>query len=140
MAIYRAPSRRPLILVGIGGLVFGLLVGVFVGRAMVPDLASQITSARAEVRPILSSLDVVRIEYDSLLNGGDSGSEGAIARAREAFETRKPTLVLVNPDAAARLDAALTRVADAVAAKVPSAELELAVADAEAIAGEIMGT
>lgn len=140
MAIYRAQSRRPLVLAGIGGLAAGILIGFLVGRSTAPDMATQIASARAEVRPILSSLDVVRVEYDSLLNGGDSGSEGAIARAREAFEARRPTFELLDPQVAESLDAALDRVADVVAARAPRADLEAAVADAEEIATELAGT
>lgn len=139
MAIYRTPSRRPLILVGLGGLVVGVILGVLVGQSMAPSLASQVTAARAEARAILPSLDVVRIEYDSLLSGGDSGSPGAIARAQQTLAARKATLALIDPDATARLEAALARVAAAVQAKVPLAELEAAVSDAETIARELVG-
>lgn len=139
MAIYRTPSRRPLVLVGIAGLVIGLVVGGVVGRLSAPDLTSQLATARAEVRPILTSLDVVRIEYDSLLTGGDSGSPGAIARAKDAFAARRDTFFLIDPDATARLEAALDRVGSLVDAKVPQAELEAAVDEAEAVARELAG-
>lgn len=139
MAIYRTQSRRPLVLVGIAGLAIGLIVGGAVGRVSAPDLTSQLASARAEVRPILTSLDVVRIEYDSLLTGGDSGSPGAIARAKDAFTVRRDTFLLIDPDAAARLEAALDRVGSLVDAKAPQAELEAAVDEAEAVARELAG-
>jgi hypothetical protein len=137
VAIYRTQSRRPLVLAAIGGLVAGLVLGVFVGRSIAPDLAAQLAAARAEVRPILSSLEVVRIEYDSLLSGGDSGSEGAIARARETFDARRSTFDLIDAQAAARLDGALEEVADAVVQRAPAADLEAAVSGAEAAASEL---
>lgn len=139
MAIYRTPSRRPLVLAGIGGLVAGLLIGLVVGRSTAPDLAAQLAAARADVRPILAALDVVRIEYESLLSGGDSGSVGAIARAREAFDARRRTFELLNGEAAAALDSSLDRVAAAIAARTPLADLEAAVSSAEEIATELAG-
>ena len=139
MAIYRTPSRRPLILTGVAALVVGLVVGFVVGQSAAPGLASQLSTARADVRPILTALDVVRIEYDSLLTGGDSGSPDAIVRAQEAFRTRRVTLDLLDSDAAGRLDQALAEVARVVAAKALKAELDAAVDAAEAVARELAG-
>lgn len=140
MAIYRTQSRRPLVLVGLAGLVVGLIAGIAGGRMSAPDLPSQLAAARAEMRPILSSLDVVRIEYDAAGQvAGDSGSAGAIARAKDAFAARRDTFLLIDPDAAARLEAALDRVGSLVDAKAPQAELEAAVDEAEAVARELAG-
>ncbi|MBM4407460.1 MAG: hypothetical protein FJ038_02385 [Chloroflexi bacterium] len=139
MAIYRTQSRRPLILFGVASLLVGLVLGGVIGRLSSPDLAAQLAAARADVRPILTSLDVVRIEYDSLLTGGDSGSPGAIARAKEAFTARRATLALIDQDITARLAAALERVGSLVDAKAPRAELEAAIDDAEATAREFTG-
>ena len=139
MAIYRTPSRRPLVLTGVIALLVGLAAGFALGRAAAPDLASQLATARAEVRPIQTALDVVRIEYDSLLTGGDSGSPDAIERAQEAFRTRRATFDLLEPGATARLERALSRVAQLVAAKAPKAEVEAAIDEAEAAARELAG-
>lgn len=139
MAIYRTQSRRPLILFGVASLLVGLVLGGVIGRLSSPDLAAQLAAARADVRPILTSLDVVRIEYDSLLTGGDSGSPGAIARAKEAFTARRATLALIDQDITARLAAALERVGSLVDAKAPRAELEAAIDEAEATARELTG-
>ena len=140
MAIYRTQSRRPLVLIGLACLGIGLVVGGVVGRLSAPDLTSQLAAARAEVRPILTSLEVVRIEYDAAGQvAGDSGSAGAIARAKDAFTARRDALFLIDPDAAARLEAALDRVGALVDAKAPQAELEAAVDEAEAVARELAG-
>jgi hypothetical protein len=140
VAIYRPSSRRPLVLAGVGGLVAGLVLGFFLGRSSAPDLAAQLAAARAEVRPILASLDVVRIEYQSLLDGGDSGSEGALARARDALDAGRATFDVLDRAAAASLDSALDGVAAAVEGRVPLADLEAAVSDAEAAAARLAGT
>ena len=139
MAIYRTASRRPLILTGVIALVAGVAIGFAIGSASAPGLAAQVAAARADVRPILTALDVVRIEYDSLLTGGDSGSPAGIVRAQEAFRIRRATLELLDPAATARLDQALTRVAELVAAKAPRVDADAAIDEAEAFAHELAG-
>ena len=73
-------------------------------------------------------------------HGGDSGSEGAIARAREAFAARRATLNLIDAEATTALDTALDRVAAVVDARAAMPDLEAAVSDAEAAATELAGT
>ena len=139
MAIYRTASRRPLILTGVVAALVGAVIGFGLGSATAPSLATQLATARAEARPILTSLEVVRIEYESLLTGGDSGSPDAIARAQEAFRARRVTFELLDPDATARLDRALAHLVDLVAAKAPTADVEAAVVEAESVANELAG-
>lgn len=140
MAIYRAQSRRPLALIGIAGIGLGLIVGVVIGRSIAPELPAQLASARAEVRPILTALDVARIEYPKLLSGPESGAPGAVQRARDVLILNRPTFELLNPDATGRLETALGRVTRLVEARAPEADVEDAITEAEAVAHELAGT
>jgi hypothetical protein len=144
MAIYRRSSRRPLVIVGVIAAVAGLVVGYLGGRATAPDLGSQIRAARAQVAPIVTSLEVIRTEYPKLLNataGSDpGGAESALARARSTFTAQSVTWSLIDPTGTTALGTALDALAAKITQRAPDADVDAAIDTAAAAANRIAST
>ena len=126
MAIYRAESGRRILIVAFVALVAGLVIGCGIGRATAPTAASQVADLRTQVAPIRSSLDVIRTEYPKLLtNASDpGGAPAAMARIRTTFDAVSPTLTTLDPAGTAKLDAAITSLANAIEARMKMEDIE----------------
>jgi hypothetical protein len=144
MAIYRRSSRRPFVVTAVVAALAGLIIGVAAGRGTAPDLAAQVSEARAQVAPIVTSLEVLRTEYPKLLNaaaGGDpGGAESALARARSTFASHAASWSLLDPATTTALDKALNDLAALLTGRAPEAEVGSAVDTALAAANKLAAT
>ena len=136
MAIYRRSSRRPLIVIALIAAAAGLTVGLVVGRATAPDLASQMQAVRGDAAPISAALEVVRTEYPKLLAAtaasDPGGSEQALARAKATLAAHADEFRLIDATGTAALQNALDHLSTLIAARAAAADVSAAVDDAEA--------
>ncbi|MES2209406.1 MAG: hypothetical protein V4515_04385 [Chloroflexota bacterium] len=141
MAIYRAERGRKVAIVAIAAFVAGLVLGAVGGRLTSPSLADGVDAVRLEIAPIRSSLDVIRLEYRKLLEGGaDAGGAVAAAnRVRQTFDAARPSLAILNPAATDALDARITSLSDAIGIRAPEPDVMAAVDATEAALDAALG-
>ena len=81
MALYISAGRRRrrALATAAAALVLGLLVGLFVGRAMVTTPAEQARAVAANARDLATRVDALTIEYEQAVGGtGDSVAKGVV--------------------------------------------------------------
>src|SRR5689334_14838401 len=88
MALYVPASRRRrrTIVLAIIALVAGLLIGVLVGRATVPSLASRVHSVQENARRTASGLRVLSLHQESGAVSGESGGGADLVLQRTRSE------------------------------------------------------
>lgn len=150
MSLYRevGAARRSIAAGALVALVAGLAVGFGIGRGTAPEpaLSEQLAEARASIRPALSGLELVSIEYPEAVRGteivAETEYEAARAQASTAVDlvSRAGELEAVDPEGHAAALAATGEVADAVEAVEEPRAVEEAVARAsdavERLAGD----
>jgi hypothetical protein len=130
MAIYVPPStkRRRLVLLVAAGLVVGLLAGFLVGRGTARGVGDAVSKVRAEATDAGVGLQRLPIEYEQAARGtaGESTKtiSEAIARSRADLADAWRDASWFGPAAREPVDAALTALDRAVAARAPAAEFE----------------
>jgi len=151
MSLYRqAGERGPALLVGL--LVAGLLIGgvagflIGLGSADEPTLSEQVDEARGELRPVAAGIELVPIEYEGSVAGGEvtapserGAAAEAIERAAAGLESSAVELRKLDPGGYQQAVAAIDALAAAVDATAPLARVERlaerAGARVEALAG-----
>jgi hypothetical protein len=145
MSLYRQPGRvsaRTIALAAGIALVVGLLAGFGIGRATggsdEPSVSEAVAALRGDVRPALSGLGLVRIEYAQAVKDGRvaapteyAAAKADVARARAAVAEHAADLRALSPEQAARAEQSLAQLAAAVQAKADGAEVNRLAADAE---------
>ena len=131
MAIYRTQGRRPLVVAAAACLVVGLVAGVALGRLTAPGTAESLGALRGQLSRVAASLEVTRVEYPKLLSGDpdEGGAELAVTRASSQLDSAARELSLIDPAATDAARAAMTDLAQAVAARAPAAEVERGIDD-----------
>jgi len=91
MSLYRqAGERGPALLVGllVAGLLIGGVAGFLIGQASVdePTLSEQVDEARAELRPVAAGIELVPIEYEGAVEGGEVTAPSERGAAADAIE------------------------------------------------------
>jgi hypothetical protein len=77
MAVYAGQSKRKRAawLLAAAALAVGLVIGVVIGRATAPSLDSRIADGRAGGRDLVSSLQVLPLEYSQAISGGEGTAQ-----------------------------------------------------------------
>jgi hypothetical protein len=131
MAIYRPPKPRWRAAVGAGlvGVVVGMIAGILVSRSE-PNPVEAARSVQAELDRAASSLEVVAIEYDESVDGGEVVSDGeyrgtqdALESSRTRFDDVRAALELLAPDRAGSIDDAYDAVQRSIEARADPAEV-----------------
>ncbi len=151
MSLYRqAGGRGPRAIVAalLAGVLIGALAGYPAGRGSVeaPSAAELVADARAELRPVAAGLELVPIEYEGTLRGGEvespteyQAAKDAVLRAEQALRSAGQDLEAVDPDGYAAATRAIARLERAIDSVAPPARVEalarLARARIEALAG-----
>ena len=144
MAIYRAESsRRVALMIGVG-VVVGLVLGAALGRVTAPSLSDQMADIRTQAAPIASSLEVIRAEYPKFLAGGaggtdPGGAEGAMTKLEATYKAVAPALETVDRTAADALGTSVSKLREAMTARVTEAALALALDDVQADLDKVLG-
>jgi hypothetical protein len=145
MSLYRQPGRasaRTIAAVAAAALVIGLAVGFGIGRATggddQPSVAEAVAALRNDLRPALSGLGLVRIEYGQAVKNGRvaapteyAAAKADVERARSAVAPHAADLRALAPAQAATAEQALAQLAAAVQAKVDGAQVNRLAAEAE---------
>lgn len=136
MSLYRqAGERGPALLAAIfaAGLLIGVLAGLLIGlgAAGEPTLGEQIDEARAELRPVAAGIELVPIEYEGAVEGGEvtapterGAAAEAVARAAAGLESSAAELRTLDPDGYGEAVEAVAALAAAVDATAPLARVE----------------
>jgi hypothetical protein len=146
MSLYRQPGRvsARTIAVATGvALLVGLLAGFGIGRATGGDdeqsVGEAVAALRGDLRPALSGLGLVRIEYAQAVKDGQvvapteyAAAKADVARARTAVREHAADLRALSPEEAARAERALAELTAAVQAKADAAEVNRLAGEAEA--------
>jgi hypothetical protein len=146
MSLYRQPGRasaRTIALVVAAALVVGLAAGFGIGRATGGEdqrsVAEAVAALRDDLRPALSGLALVRIEYAQAVENGAvaapteyAAAKADVERSRAAVATHAADLRALAPAEAASAEQALAQLAAAVRTKVDAAQVNRLAADAAA--------
>jgi hypothetical protein len=153
MSLYRQPGRASapmLAAVGVGTLVLGLAAGFGLGRATAPDehpsVREAVSALRADVRPALSGLGLVRIEYPQAVRAGEvtapteyAAAKADVQRVSGAVAPRLGDLRTLSPREAAAFEQALAQLRAAVSARQDPDEVVRLSEDAEAALRRAVG-
>jgi len=134
MSLYRqaqGPSLRALAIAAAVALIVGGLVGYLIGRETAPEptLVELVTEAREELRPALSALELVGIEYSEALRGDEVIAETEYDAARSQAQLAADTLAsaselrALDPRAVEAAEARVREVAELVERRVEERRL-----------------
>src|SRR4051794_11013184 len=121
MSLYRQPGRasaRTIAVIVAAALVVGLAAGFGIGRATGGEdqrsVAEAVAALRGDLRPALSGLGLVRIEYAQAVKDGRvaapteyAAAKADVQRARAAVTAHAGDLRALSPEQAARAEQAL---------------------------------
>jgi hypothetical protein len=136
MSLYRqAGGRGPRALVAalVVGLLLGAVAGFLLGRASVEESSAgeAVADVRAELTPVAAGLELVPIEYEGAVRGGEvvAGTEyeathGAAARAAADLEAVAEDMRVIDPDGYEAATAAIDDLEAAIDALAPQARIE----------------
>ena len=148
MSLYRqAGGRSPRLLAAVllVGALLGAVAGYVVGRGSVekPSTAEVIADARAELRPVAAGLELVPIEYEGALSGGEvespteyEAAKGAVSRTDAALAAAGEDLRAIDQAGYAAAEEAIARLGEAIDSVAPPARVEALAA----LAGERIDT
>ena len=151
MSLYRqagGPSGRLAIGVGLAALVLGGAAGFAIGRGTAPEptLDELIADARTGLRPALSAIELVGIEYGEGVDGGEVVAETEYEAARSQAQVAVDTLAAaddlraLDPDGVAAAEREVARVQELVGQRADEqdvdAALDAASEDVSALSGE----
>lgn len=135
MSLYRNPSKRPVVAIGVSlliGLVLGGVIGYLVAGAgeESPSLTQAIADVQADVRPAIDGIELVAVEYPIGVKDGQvvvpeqlQGAKDQLARVRETFDGAKADLTVLDPDATAKVATDLDQLQAQLEALAPEAEV-----------------
>jgi hypothetical protein len=146
MSLYRQPGRasaRTIAVAVVAALVVGLAAGFGIGRATGGEdqrsVAEAVAALRGDLRPALSGLGLVRIEYAQAVKDGRvaapteyAAAKADVGRARAAVTAHVADLRALSPEQAAKAEQALAQLAAAVQAKADAAQVNQLAGEAEA--------
>ena len=144
MSLYREAGGRgaaPLVGVLLAGALIGGLLGFLLGSSGDEEasLADALEEVQAEVRPALSELELVTIEYAESVKGGQVVAETEyrasvdhVERALSALEGAASDLEVLAPEELAMAERSLNQLAELVEAHAPAAQVNAAAAEADA--------
>jgi hypothetical protein len=151
VSLYRqAGGRGPAALAGvlIVGLLIGGVAGFLAGRgtAEEPSAAEVVAAARADLRPVAAGLELVPIEYEGAVRGGEvvarteyEATQGAVARASADLAAAAEDLRAIDPAGYEAAVASIAALEQALAAVAPPPRIEalagIASARIETLAG-----
>jgi len=142
MSLYRQPrAARPLLLAGIAviALLIGGAIGFALGRSSAPEPSAQdvVAHLRDQLRPLAAGLELLPTEYPQALSGGGESAAvtGDLGRIRSALAAAAPDLRTLDPAGARALADRVAALEQAIAARVPAAQVQrLAAAAQDALA------
>ena len=145
MSLYRQVGQRgagPLVAVALAFALIGGLVGFLAGSAGEEEGASleeAIEEIQDQVRPALSELELVTIEYGEAVQGGTvvaqseyEASADHVERAREAVEAVAGDLRLLSPAELAEAERALDELSELVERRADPSQVNAAVERSDA--------
>jgi hypothetical protein len=141
MSLYRQAagvSRRTLAVIALGCLIAGGAAGFAIGRVSAPDptLSELAADARTEVRPALSALELVTIEYPEAVQKGEvvaaTEYDAAVAQAASAADVlaaAEQELAAIDPEGHAAASELVGEVVSLVEAQAPPQTVEAMAGD-----------
>jgi hypothetical protein len=143
MSLYREPGRRraaPILIAAAVSALLGGLAGVLISSGdEEPSLEDALEQTQEDVRPALSELELVTIEYSEAVQGGQvvaateyEASIDHVERAEAAVEGAAPDLELLHPNELANAQAALGELSGLVKRRADPAQVNAVVARADA--------
>lgn len=145
MSLYRQAGRRstaPLVAAGIVVALLGGLAGYLIGSSGdhgETSLEDAVARLQDEVRPALSELELVMIEYGEAVQGGRvvaeteyAASVDHVERASEALGVARDELEVISPEELGLAEAALNQLDVLIGERAPTARVNAAVARADA--------
>jgi hypothetical protein len=151
MSLYRQAGGRPakmLVALSIAALLVGAVAGFAIGRgsAEEPSLAEAVAELRADLAPVAAGLELVPIEYEGAVRGGEvvarteyAAAQGAASRAAEDLEASAEDLRAIDPAGYAAANQAIANLQRALDAVTPPIRIEAlaqaATARVESLAG-----
>jgi hypothetical protein len=137
MSLYRQPGRaagRTIAIAATVALLAGGGIGYAIGAAggdPTPSVRTAIANLGSGVQPVRDGLELVSTEYAQAVRGGRvvaateyGAAKADVQRAQAAVAAHRADLRALAPAGTARLDAALVRLADAVAARADGAVVD----------------
>ena len=142
MAIYRAQGSRRLVIIGATAAIFGLVLGIALGRVTAPGLGAQLDDLRTQAAPIRSSLEVMRTEYGKYLAGAadPGGADGALIRIETVYRKMTSDLKVIDPTGPAKLGDAIKALRTGLQDRIAEADMVKLVAAAEARLDAVLPT
>ena len=131
MAIYR-PSRArwP---IALAAAVVGVAIGLVAGLSLAdtgPHPGAVVSDVRANVRAATALLDVVKVEYQEAVSGGEvttvqeyGGARDALGRSRARFDRAARVLEPLDHEAAERIGDAYQRLAQMMGETAPAQDV-----------------
>jgi len=143
MSLYRQPrAARPLLIASIAAvaLLVGGAIGFALGRGSAPEPSAQdvVSQLRDDLRPLAAGLELLPTEYPQALQGGGESAAvtGDLGRIRSALAASAADLRTLDPAGARALANRVAALEQAIAARVPPAQVkQLATAAQDALAG-----
>lgn len=135
MSLYRVPTRvaaRRLALAAVVGLVIGLAVGYFGGRASKddPSLSRAVGQLRDDLKPATQGIELAPTEYAQGVRGGRvvepteyKAAQADMKRAEDAIASVRGDLEALGPGRAGAFQRAVDALARAIGRKAPAAEV-----------------
>jgi hypothetical protein len=136
MSLYRQAggrNARAVVAALAGGLLVGVVAGLFLGRGSVeePSAAEVVAEARAELAPVAAGLELVPIEYEGAVRNGrviapteHEATRRAAARAAEDLAGGAEDLHAIDPAGYDAAVAAISDLEEAIDAVAPPSRIE----------------
>jgi hypothetical protein len=144
MSLYREPGRRraaPIVTAAVAFALLGGLAGFLIGSSGDEEtsLEDALAQAQDDVRPALSELELVAIEYSEAVRDGRVVAETEyqasidhVARSREVFEGVSEELRPVSPEEVTSTERHLEELGVAVERRAPTPQVTRLVGQTDA--------
>lgn len=143
MAVYagQAKRRRTTGFVAVAAIVVGLVIGIVIGHGTAKSLDDQIKDGRAGGRDLVTSLQVLPLEYGQALSGTEGTAQigDTVARAAAQLGDALDGAPWLGPAQRRAATQAVTAVRTAAAAKVPGPQFQNVVDSSSKVLETVFG-